>query len=232
VWHVQRPGYGTSGPARTPGEITADADLVASVMEGLGLAEAHLVGASYSAAVVLTLASRHREVARSLALVEPPPYGTSGAPDFLSATQGILDVHASRGTSEALDEIMRLVDGPDWRANAERDLPGSVAAMERDATTFFEADVPALSSWTFDDVQATALDVPTLLVGGDQSRDWFGEMLALLERVLPTTTRVTIDGAGHSAALTHAGEVAAAIRNHVRTVSPGTRAGGVGGDRS
>jgi pimeloyl-ACP methyl ester carboxylesterase len=228
VWHVQRPGYGTSGPARTPGEIAADADLVASVVEGLDLGPACLVGASYSAAVVLALASRHPEVARSLVIVEPPPYGTPGAPEFRGTIQRILDVDAAREPGAALDEVMRLVDGPDWRANAERDLPGSVAAMERDAATFFEADLPALLSWSFDDAQARAVAVPTLLVGGDQSHEWFGEMLDRLERVLPTATRVTVDGAGHSAALTHPHEVAAAVR----AVSPRTRASGREPDRS
>jgi pimeloyl-ACP methyl ester carboxylesterase len=100
--------------------------------------------------------------------------------------------------------------------------------MERDAATFFEADLPALLSWSFDDAQARAVAVPTLLVGGDQSHEWFGEMLDRLERVLPTATRVTVDGAGHSAALTHPHEVAAAVR----AVSPRTRASGREPDRS
>ena len=52
VWHVHRPGYGASGPARTPGSIGADADLVTSVLDELDLGPAHLVGVSYSAAMV------------------------------------------------------------------------------------------------------------------------------------------------------------------------------------
>ena len=232
VWHVHRPGYGGSGAVRDPASITADADLVASVLHDLGVGPAHLVGASYSAGVVLTLASRHEEAARSLTVVEPPPYDTPGAADFRAACGSILDVRSRAGAGAALDEVMTMVDGPDWRANAERDLPGSVAEMERDAATFFGADLPALLGWTFDDEQAATIACPTLLVGGAESHQRFDEMLTRLERVLARTTRVSVAGAGHSVALTHPGEVAAAVRRHVHAVSPGTREDGGARDRS
>jgi pimeloyl-ACP methyl ester carboxylesterase len=232
VWHVHRPGYGTSGPARSPGSIRAEIDFVMAVLGHLDLGPAHLVGASYSAAVVLSLASLHPEAARSVALVEPPPYGTTRAEDFRVATSGLLDIYARAGASAALEQIMILIDGPDWRAHAERDLPGSVAAMERDASTFFVSDLPALLGWSFDDAQAAAVACPVLLLGGSASLDWFGEMLDRLESVIATTTRVTVAGAGHSAALTHPAEVAEAMLDHVLAVSSATRADGGAGDRS
>ena len=232
VWHVHRPGYGASGPVRTGGSIEADADLVEAVVRRLGLGPTHLVGASYSAAVVLSVASRHSAVARSVTLVEPPPYGTPSAAEFRSAMEGIREVYSRSGAGDALDDVMRIVDGPEWRTNAERDLPGSVADMERDAGTFFGSDIPSLLRWRFDDADGAGIRAPALLVGGGESSPWFGQMLDRLERVLVDTTRVTIAGAGHAAALTHPAEVAAAVREHVRSVSPGTRAGGGQGDRS
>ena len=232
VWHVHRPGYGASGPVRSGGSIDADADLVASVLRRLDTGPTHLVGASYSAAVVLALAGRHPDAARSVTLVEPPPYGTPGAADFRSAMEGILEVRGRLGTRDALEEVMRIIDGPEWRTNAERDLPGSVADMERDAETFFGSDVPALLDWHLDDDQAGRIACPTLLVGGEGSHQWFHEMLTRLEHVLARSTRVTVTGAGHSVALTHAAEVAAALRDHVSAVSSGTRADGGQGDRS
>lgn len=232
VWHVHRPGYGASGPARSPGSIGADVDFVMSVLRHLDLGPAHLLGVSYSAAVVLSLASLHPEAARSVALVEPPPYGTTRAANFREATAGLLDIHARAGATAALEQIMNLIDGSDWRANAERDLPGSVAAMERDAATFFVSDLPALLGWSCDDAQAAGVACPALLLGGSASQDWFGEMLDRLERVIASTTRVTVAGAGHSAALTHPAEVAAAVRDHVSAVSSTARPDGGEGDRS
>ena len=226
VWHVHRPGYGANGPARTPGSIEADADLVASVLDRLDLGPWHLVGASYSAAVALSLAVRHPGTVRSLVLVEPPPHGTPGAAGFRAANELLRDVHTRSGPTAALDEVMQIVDGPGWRANAERDLPGSVADMERDAGTFFRSDVPALLGWSLDDECAARIDRPTLLVGGAESHPWFDEMLDRLELVLPAATRVTIAGAGHSAALTHHAGVGSAIVDHLRSVSRATGAAG------
>jgi pimeloyl-ACP methyl ester carboxylesterase len=225
VWHVRRPGYGASGPARAPGSVASDADLVAAVLGRFGAGPAHVLGASYSAAVAISLAARHPDVVRSLTLVEPPPHSTPGAAEFRSANEALLEVHARLGAREALEQVMRIVDGPDWRTNAERDLPGSVADMERDADTFFTSDVPALLGWQHDDIAAATIDCSTLLVGGGDSHPWFGQMLDRLDRVLAQTRRVTIAGAGHSVAVTHPVEVASAVRAaHVRRVSPGTRA--------
>ena len=219
VCHVDRPGYRGTAPARTPGSVSADAGFVVEVVERLGLSGVHLVGASYSAAVVLTLASHRPDLVSSLTAVEPPPYGTGGAAEFRTANAGLLEIYAGAGPGPALDRVMRLIDGPAWRANAERLLPGSVAAMERDAVAFFDHDVPALLGWRFDDEAAARVECPVLLMGGGASSAWFADMLARLERVLVTTSRVVIPGAGHSVALTHASDVAAAVRDHVRAVS-------------
>lgn len=232
VWHVHRPGYGANGPARVPGSIEADADLVVSVLDRIGTGPAHVVGASYSAAVALSLAVRHPEAVSSLALVEPPPYDTPGATEFRSAIEEPVEVHARLGARTALEHVMRMIDGPDWRAHAERDLPGSVGDMERDAETFFRSDVPALLGWTFDDDQASGIRCPTLLVGGATSHPWFAEMLDRLQRVVASTTRVSVPGAGHSVALTHPAAVGAAVIAHVRDVSPGRPAGEEGADHS
>jgi pimeloyl-ACP methyl ester carboxylesterase len=232
VWHVHRPGYGGSGPARVPGSVEADADLVAAVVDRFEAAPVHLVGASYSAAVALSLATRHPDAVRSLALVEPPPYDTAGAEDFRAVTTALAETVTRSGTAAALEELMQIIGGPAWRADAERDLPGSVAAMERDAGTFFESDLPALLGWTFDDEQAAGIRCPTLLVGGATSHPWFAEMLDRLQRVVPSTTRASVPGAGHSVALTHPVEVGAAVLAHVRDVSPGRPAAGKGADHS
>lgn len=219
VWHLRRPGYAGSGPARVPGSVAADADLVASLVAHLDTGPAHLVGASYSAAVALTLATRHPEVVRSLALVEPPPYGTAGAEDFRAASGAFTDTYTRSGEDAALEQLMVLLDGRDWRAGAERDRPGSVATMERGARTFFTSDLPALVDWTLDDEQVAGIRCPVLLVGGASSHPWFAEMLDRLQRLVADPTRVTIAGAGHSAALTHAARVGAAVLDHLRDVS-------------
>lgn len=224
VCHVDRPGYRGTALARSAGSVSADAGLVVEVVERLGLSGIHLVGASYSAAVVLTLASHRPDLVASLTAVEPPPFGTAGAAEFRTANAGLLEIYAGAGPAPALDRVMGLIDGPDWRASAERLLPGSVAAMERDAVAFFEHDVPALLGWRFDDEAAARVECPVLLVGGGASGDWFAGMLTRLERVLPMTSRMVVPRAGHSVALTHPAQVATAVRDHIRAVSSEPRA--------
>lgn len=229
VCHVVRPGYRGSSPVCGPGSVSADADLIVAVVASMGLSRIHLVGASYSAAVVLMLASRHPDVVSSVTAVEPPPYGTDATLDFRTATIELIDLYTGMGSGPALDRVMGLIDGPDWRVKAEHLVPGSVAAMERDAVAFFEHDVPALLDWTLDDQAAARLACPVLLVGGGETSEWFGGMLTRLERVVGSTKRVVIPGAGHSVALTHAAQVAIAVRDHIRTVSSHHR-GGEGAD--
>ena len=132
-------------------------------------APAHVVGVSYSAAVALTLASSEPELVQTLAVVEAPPVGTPGASEFREANQHLLRSHNSSGAQVALDQLMTLLVGRNWREDSERDLPGSVAAMERDAARFFESDIPALLSWRFDATEAARVRCPVLYVGGSES---------------------------------------------------------------
>ncbi len=48
----------------------------------------------------------------------------------------LLDIFLRRGAAVALDELMTMLAGPNWRAESERAHAGSVAALERDAATF------------------------------------------------------------------------------------------------
>lgn len=224
VWHLRRPGYGANaGSPHAEPSMESDAEFLGSALGVLGLDSAHLVGASYSAAVVLRLAATRPTLVRSLTTIEPPPAGTTGAGEFRAANAQLLATYHREGTLPALDSFMRVIDGADWRANAERDLPGSVAQMERDAGTFFARDVPALLGWELSDPAIRAIDCPTLLVGGGESGPWFTQMLDRLADLLPDARRATVPGAGHGAALTHSAEVAVAVRAHVSASGSGSR---------
>ena len=50
-----------------------------------------------------------------------------------------------------------MLVAPDWQRKSERNLPGSVVAMQRYAVTFFESDLPALLSWEFDSEDAARI---------------------------------------------------------------------------
>lgn len=216
VFHYHRRGYAGSGPALREGSVAADAADTGALIRALDAAPAHVVGVSYSAAVGLTLASSSPELVQTLAVVEPPPVGTPGAVEFRKANLQLLENHRALGPQVALDQFMTMLIGQDWREASERDLPGSVAAMERDAPTFFGSDIPALLSWRFGVTEAARVRCPVLYVGGSESASWFTEMRARILCLLPRADDATVEGAGHLLASTHPAEVVAPLLEHFR----------------
>ena len=211
VFHVLRRGYADGGPPLPHPSIATDAADVAAVVRALDLGPVHVVGASYSAAVVLTVAALHPEVVRSLTVVEAPPSGTPTAPEFRTACERLQRTHVSQGAVTALDEFMTMLIGPDWREASERDRPGSVAAMERGATAFFDADLASLIAWTIEAPDPNRVPCPVLLIGGGETSRWFSQMHDRLLDLLPHATSASVESAGHLVASTHPGEVAGLV---------------------
>ncbi|WP_181424497.1 alpha/beta fold hydrolase [Georgenia satyanarayanai] len=206
--HVARRGYGTvSGPGKPTTTIADMAADCRDVIEALGVVPSHVVGASFSCAVALASAVLAPSHVRSLTLVEPPPLDGPGAEQFRAATAGLIATATARGTAAALDEFMPQLYGQPWREAPE--LAGSdVAALERDAETFFAIDLPALLAWRADPTVLAGVHCPVMVVGGAESGAWFREAQELLVQWLPRAEQVTVAGAGHLLAGTHPRELA------------------------
>ena len=209
VYH--RRGYGGSTAVADLGSIVRDADDAAAVLDGLGIKEAHVVGLSFSGAIALQLASTAPHRVRTLTLIEPPPVHVPSAAAFRAANTSLLEIRRAAGARAALDQFMSLVVGPDWRTDMERAVPGSVAQMDSDAATFFDADLPALLEWQFTSADAARIDAPVLYVGGTDSGPWFAEVRKLILTWLPWAEEAMIAGADHSLAISHAAQIAQAL---------------------
>jgi pimeloyl-ACP methyl ester carboxylesterase len=203
-----RRGYAGSSPVQGPGSIVRDAGDCGNLVGALDLGRVHVVGYSYSAAVGLQLARDAREHVQTLTLIEPPPVHVRSSGSFRAANARLQEVRRARGAESALDEFLSTLIGPDWPAEVERRLPGAVAQMRRDATTFFDTDVPALLSWQFDAEDARRVTCPVLHVGGRESGQWFAEVRDLVLTWFPYAEDVVVSGADHSLALTHTPQVA------------------------
>lgn len=208
VIHYHRRGYARSSPAVAGATIADDTADCRAVMEQLDAVPAHVVGASFSAAIVLDLASSALEQVHTVTVMEPPPVNVPSAAQFRAANIRLIEIAAKQGPVVALEQFMTTLVGSNWRQQSERDLPGSVAAMERDAGTFFATDLPALLSWSFTGGDAHRIRCPVLSLGGSQSGPWFAESRAQLQRWLPQLEDITVTGAGHLLASTHPAEVA------------------------
>jgi pimeloyl-ACP methyl ester carboxylesterase len=206
-----RRGYAGSSTVRAPGSVARDAADCRALLTALNIERAHVVGFSYSGAVALQFAADSPEHVQTLTVVEPPPVHTPSAAEFRAANDRLVEARRSLGLEAALDEFLSRVIGPNWRTDVEAHLPGSAAQMQRDATTFFDVDLPALLAWRFGREDAHRISCPILYVGGTESGRWFAEVRDLVLDWLPRAHDVMIEGGDHSLMLTHSQEIAAAF---------------------
>jgi pimeloyl-ACP methyl ester carboxylesterase len=211
VIRYHRRGYAQSSPVQGAGSIQRDAADAQALLAALGVARAHVVGVSYSGAVALQLAADSPTCVHSLILLEPPPVQVPSAAQFFTANAQLTEDYHAHGPAIGLDRFLTRVIGPHWRADIERAVPGAPEQMERDTGTFFDTDIPALLAWRFGAEDARRISQPVLHIGGSDSGQWFAEVRDLMLTWLPQAEDVVLAGADHSLALTHPGEVAAAM---------------------
>jgi pimeloyl-ACP methyl ester carboxylesterase len=209
--HYHRRGYGGSTAVSGEGSVQRDARDCRALLASLRLERLHVVGTSYSGAVALQLAADDPDVVHTLTLVEPPPAHVPSAAQFHAACSELRAYYRQHGPAAALDRFLRMLVGPQWRHDLERDLPGSLARLDHDAVTFFEADLPALSRWQFDIDQAHRIHGPVLYVGGSGSGPLFAEVRELVLAWLPQAEDVVLPGADHNLTITHAPALAEAL---------------------
>jgi 3-oxoadipate enol-lactonase len=224
VYH--RRGYAGSSPATGDGSIRHDADDCRGLLAAMGIDRAHIVGYSYSGAVALQLAADAPECSHTLTLLEPPPVHTPSAPEFREVNERLFATRRAHGPVVALDEFLKLAMGPEWGDVIDARLPGARTQMERDAATFFDADLPGLLRWQFAARDAQRVRCAVLSVWGAESRSWFHEVRMLLRDWLPQSEEVVIEGADHALALADASQVAVAVSDFLgrHAMDPGSPA--------
>ena len=209
VYH--RRGYAGSSPVEGPGSVGRDAADCRDLIVALGLGKVHIVGYSYSGSVGLQLAVDAAEHVHTLTLIEPPPVHVPSSAEFRAANARMQQVRQAYGPATALEEFLTQVIGPNWQSEVEQRLPGAAEQMQRDTTTFFDTDLPALLSWRFDAEDARRINCPVLQITGSDSGPWFAEVRDLVLTWLPQTEDILLTGADHSLALTHTPQVADAL---------------------
>ncbi len=186
-------------------EIERHAADLGALIEALDLAPACLVGSSYGAMTVLTLAIARPELVRTLVLGEPPlfhwlpalPEGGVLLDEFMADAFGPARQAFVQGELETgVRTFINGVIGPgafDRMPAASREIMlDNAATMRTETTSPLEVYFPSFSPA---DVQG--LPVPALLVEGAISPHIFGMVTDELERVLPEAERITISAASH-----------------------------------
>lgn len=214
--HYHRRGYGRSTPVRCAGSIPRDAQDCQALIAALHIGPAHVVGTSYSAAVALQLAADCPDAVETLTVVEPPPAHVPSAAQFHALVRDLGEHYRQHGPAAAVDRFLTMLAGPQWRRDLERDLPGALARLDRDAVTFFETDLPALSTWEFGPDRARRISCPVLYVGGSDSGPLFAEVRELVLAWLPQAEDVVLPGADHNLTITHPAALADVLSGFLR----------------
>jgi len=183
------------------------ADDLVALLVALGTGKAHLVGSSYGAYVVLVLALRRPEVARSLVLGEPPilpllrrsPIGEVHYEDFLRNT--IEPARRAFETDDMNEGVRIFVDGVTGRRGSfgaltpgvQQRILASGPELKREFTTEAAAYMPQLLPEAL-----SHLTLPTLLLSAERSPKMFRLITDELELSLPDTERLIVPRSGHS----------------------------------
>jgi pimeloyl-ACP methyl ester carboxylesterase len=214
-----------AGPVYAPLLHAAD---LAELLDSLDLAPAHLVGHSFGGYTALVLALGYPDLVRSLVLVEPPvlpllpqtPAGDAMRRAFQVATIDLARAAFARGDSVAAVRLFN--DG----ANGSPGHFDSLPPRERDELVShayelrrdLSADPPDLLPW-LPCRMLDAVQVPVLLLQGEQSAHVFHVVIDELARCLNTETVATAPRAGHPVHRDNPAYFNAVVRRHLDYLS-------------
>jgi 3-oxoadipate enol-lactonase len=205
-----RRGFAGSSRPPAPGSTEDQADDAVGLLNHLAIDRAHVVGHSYGAMIALSLAASHPTRVRSLVLLEIPALTGPARAAFMDAMAQVTHHYTEGDPTRAVHEFFALLR-PDWRAVIDRTVPGGVEQAEKDASTFFELDLPAVALWSFGPEQAAAITCPVLSVLGTASGPLFADGRAQLHEWFPQCENAEITGATHLLQVEEPATVATAI---------------------
>lgn len=229
VIHYDRRGYGRT-PAPPPRLSIADQVADArTVLDGLGLRRAHVLGHSIGTIIALQLALEAPDLVESLVLVDPTFVTRPERLDeFQAAMAEPFGAYAAGDRSRTVHHLYRVLDGETYRPMLDRSLGESwfdeaVSALD----LYFRVELPAAVEWRLSEVDAARLQAPILAVLGGAGPDVFGNVFGDVLLLLPHARGEVIAGVTHNviagspdgvAALVHEffGNTPAAVREMAR----------------
>jgi pimeloyl-ACP methyl ester carboxylesterase len=183
-------GFGHSGPP--VGSFSHAGDVLA-VLDEAEIDRACLVGASFGGLVALDLATAHPERITRLVLADPPLPGYAWSEEmrgFFADEEAAFEA----GDLEAATEVN--VDF--WAGSASEPVREAIREQQLNALRLQANDEgdEALLTEDLPDALAT-LDVPTLVVTGEDDKSDFQAIADRLASTLPRVRRAMVAGAGH-----------------------------------
>ncbi|MFL6244831.1 MAG: alpha/beta fold hydrolase [Thermoanaerobaculia bacterium] len=203
-------GYGAEPwPTGTPFHFRQDVDYLESLLD----APAHFVGHSYGGFLALQLALKRPDLVRSIAAYEPVAFGILDEVEDADERKQLGLVRQTWAPDESGADDAWLRDFVDWwnGAGAWAQLPeGTRAAMRGVGWKVFQ-EVITLAADRTDRATYATIDVPALILGGDQSPRAERRVVEHLGAALPHASARLFPGVGHMGPISHAALVNGAI---------------------
>jgi len=179
--------------------IPVDADDLAALISALDLGRVHLIGHSYGAEIVLRLAVEHPDMIRTLVIEEPALVSwlvtLPGGSEMLAEFAATMLPAKNAVQNGDLEEGIRLfVDAAVGRGLFEQ-RPASVKNRLMDNARLLSAIPTEVSEFTRGD--AATIEVPTLILTGDQSSEMFLLASQELAHHVSHAEQAQIEGASH-----------------------------------
>lgn len=194
-----RRGYTGSTPTTETTTVEGQSGDAQTLLDDLGIDQAHVIGHSYGGCVALQLALDAPDAVCTLSLLEPALMVGDSAPGYRASLEEACQRSREQGAAEALDDGLEA-RWPGYKDPLEARVPGAFDQAVRDAEAAFEHELPGLLTWSFGQEEARRIDPPTLSVLGGWSEelwDRFGQTHEALLAWLPDVEGVVLPGVAH-----------------------------------
>jgi 3-oxoadipate enol-lactonase len=207
------PGYGDSDPA--PEGTTRDdyASAILAGMDSLGIASAHLCGLSLGGVIAIAIHAVARERCKSLVLADTFAVHPDGRGIYERSLAASADL---RALAEARVDFLLAAGALD---DVRKEIVETMAKIDPAAYR-----IGAGAVWLADQRdRAAAIDVPTLVIVGEDDRPTPPELSTELAALIPRARLATIPGAGHISNLERPAEFDRHVERFILDVESGAR---------
>lgn len=199
-------GFGASGPPVEPLSMEVMADDLAALIEVLGEEGAHVAGLSMGGYVALALWERHRDVVRSLALVDTRAEADS--PQGRARRDELAEQAVTKGLPWLAESMTASLLAPGTSLRARARLRSMVEGVR------YETVVAALAGMRDRADRRSLLsgiEVPVLVVVGDRDQVTPPASAREMAEAVPDGRLVVVEDAGHLTPLEAADRVSRAL---------------------
>jgi pimeloyl-ACP methyl ester carboxylesterase len=210
-------GHGRTGPALQPFTYEDSAEDLLGLLRSLRVERATLIGMSQGGYLTQRAAVRAPGIAQALVFISSQ--ATPEDPEKLALYDTLIDSWESDGLSDELAQaVAGIVIGPGWEGSAE--WIARWKQMDRSGLRAVYGALLAREDFT---ARLGELDVPALVIWGEQDLAISRERALALADGLPQGSLEVVPGAGHGVNLTHPDPVNALLTRFLEQSAGGAR---------